>query len=370
MSSTTSVSTGSTAPEPTGPVSTERPSRFGGRVLKAVLTQREMLLAVLLVLIVAYFMYLSWGGFLTANYDSDYMAASMIDLVPLAMLALAELVVIVSGRGGIDLSVGSIVSLTSMVFGFAYGEWGWGLLAAIALAMVVGAALGAVNGVLVAYLGFPALIATLATYYAYASLAVVINDQKPISGGDIAAMYSLTRAVEIPGLGGVLPAIPLGVFTFLVPTVVVVWLLVNRSTYGRRLFAIGTNDIAATWSGVHVARTRLLAYLVAGLLSGLVAVYLTAQFASARPDAGTSGNGLALPAITIAVLGGVAITGGIGRVSGVVLAALLITWLNAGILLYFEGNQGTQFQLLALGVVLVFAALLNSWTVRRYGGTR
>jgi ribose transport system permease protein/erythritol transport system permease protein len=335
-----------------------------------VLTQREMLLAVLLLVVVVLFVYMSYGGYLTANYDSAYMASSLIDLVPLAMLALAELMVIVSGRGGIDLSVGSMVSLTAMIFGFAYGEWSWPLVPAILLAVVVGGVLGALNGFLVAYLGFPALIATLATYYAYGSLAVVINDQKPISGGDIAGMFSLTRSVEIPGLGGVLPAIPLGVFTFLLPVVVVVWLLVNRTTYGRRLFAVGTNDVAATWSGVHVARTRLTAYVIAGVLSGLVAVYLTAQFASARPDAGTSGNGLALPAITIAVLGGVAITGGLGRVSGVVLAGLLITCLNAGILLYFEGNEGTQFQLLALGAVLVFAALLNAWTVRRYGGTR
>jgi ribose/xylose/arabinose/galactoside ABC-type transport system permease subunit len=313
---------------------------------------------------------MSYGGYLTANYDSSYMASSLIDMVPLTMLALAELLVIVSGRGGIDLSVGSMVSLTAMIFGFAYGEWGIPLLPSILIAVVVGGLLGAVNGFLVAYLGFPALIATLATYYAYGSLAVVINNQQPISGGDIAKMYSLTRSVEVPGLGAILPPIPLGVFTFLLPVGIVVWLLVNRTTYGRRLFAVGTNDTAATFSGVHVARTRLLAYVAAGVLSGLVAVYITAQFASARPDAGTSGNGLALPAITIAVLGGVAITGGIGRVSGVILAALLITWLNAGVLLYFEGNQGTQFQLLALGAVLVFAALLNAWTVRRYGGTR
>ncbi len=79
---------------------------------------------------------------------------------------------------------------------------------------------------------------------------------------------------------------------------------------------------------------------------------------------------MALPAITIAVLGGVAITGGVGRVSGVLLAALLITWLDAGMLLLFPGNQGTQYQLLALGSVLVFAALLNAYTGRKYGGTR
>lgn len=352
------------------PVPVEHEPGLGSRILRAVLTQREMLLVALVVIVLVYMSYLSYAGYLTSDYDLDYVAGSLIDLVPLAMLALAELVVIVSGRGGIDLSVGSIVSLSGMVFGFAYGEWGLPLGIAVVLTAVVGAVLGCVNGFLVAYLGFPALIATLATYYAYSSIAVVIHDQKPISTAEVQGLYSLTRSVEVPGLGSVLPAIPLGVFTFLLPTVVVMWLVLNRTTYGRRLYGVGTNDTAATWSGVHVARTRMSAYVLAGLVSGLVAVYVTAQFASARPDAGTSGNGLALPAITIAVLGGVAISGGVGRVSGVVLAALLITWLNAGILLLFEGNEGTQAQLLALGAVLIFAALLNAYTSRRYGGTR
>jgi len=150
-------------------------------------------------------------------------------------------------------------------------------------------------------------------------------------------------------------------------TAVVVWLVLNRTTYGRRLYAIGTNDVAAEWTGIDVRRSRFTAYVLAGVVSGLVAVVTVAQFASARPDAGTAGNGMALPAITIAVLGGVAITGGIGRVAGVVLATLLIVWLNAGILLAVSGNAGSQFQLFALGAVLVFAALLNGLTTRRYG---
>jgi ribose/xylose/arabinose/galactoside ABC-type transport system permease subunit len=366
----------STSPAPT-PVQTEHPERpedrptsLAGRFLRAVLTQRVMLLVILIVVVLVWMSWLGHAGYLTGPYNPDYLGSSLVDAVPLAMLALAELVVIVSGRGGIDLSVGSMVSLSGMLFGFSYGEWGWPLLVAILFAVAVGAFLGAINGFLVAYVGFPALIATLATYYAFMSLAVVINSQQPISTPEVQGLYSLTSSRSVPLVGGILPDIPLGVFTFLVPTVVVLWLVLQRSTYGRRLFAIGTNDVAADWSGVHVAWTRMRAYILAGVICGLVAIYTTAQFASARPDAGTSGNGLALPAITIAVLGGVAITGGIGRVSGVVLAALLITWLNAGILLLFEGNQGTQFQLLALGAVLIFAALLNAFTIRRYGGTR
>ncbi|MGD9530661.1 ABC transporter permease [Pseudonocardia sp.] len=362
------MTTLATAPQrPADPGTTET---TGARVLRALLTQRIALLAVLVVVVVAWFFVLDAGGYLTADYDFDYMSATLINAVPLAMLGLAELLVIVSGRGGIDLSVGAIVSLAGMVFGFTYGLWGWPLWLAILATAGFGALCGALNGFLVAYVGFPALIATLATFYAYKSLAIVVNDQSPISTTPVQELFSISRSVELPLFGQYVPDVPLGLFTFLLPTVVVVWLLVARTTYGRRLYAIGTNDVAARWAGLPVRRTRFAAYTYAGLISGLVAVVTVAQFASARPDAGVTGNGMALPAITIAVLGGVAITGGIGRVAGVVLATLLVVWLNAGILLAFEGNAGAQFQLLALGAVLVFAALLNGVTTRRYGGTR
>jgi ribose/xylose/arabinose/galactoside ABC-type transport system permease subunit len=340
------------------------------KILRVLLTQRIALLAVLIVIVVATFFINDAGGYLTAPYDFDYMSASLINAIPLAMLGLAELLVILSGRGGIDLSVGAIVSLAGMVFGFAYGEWGWPLWLAILATAGFGALLGAVNGFLVSYIGFPALIATLATFYAYKSLAIVINNQQPISTEPIQDLFSLSKSVELPLFGQYVPDVPLGIFTFLLPTAVAVWLLLARTSYGRRLYAIGTNDVAARWSGLPVRDTRFKAYVYAGLISGLVAVVTVGQFASARPDAGVSGNGMALPAITIAVLGGVAITGGIGRVSGVVLATLLIVWLNAGILLAFVGNEGSQYQLLALGAVLVFAALLNGLTNRKYGGSQ
>jgi ribose/xylose/arabinose/galactoside ABC-type transport system permease subunit len=340
------------------------------KAVRILLTQRIALLAVLIVVVVATFFINDAGGYLTAPYDFDYMSASLINAIPLAMLGLAELLVILSGRGGIDLSVGAIVSLAGMVFGFAYGEWGWPLWLAILGTAGFGALLGAVNGFLVSYIGFPALIATLATFYAYKSLAIVINNQQPISTEPIQDLFSLSKSVELPLFGQYVPDVPLGIFTFLLPTAVAVWLLLARTSYGRRLYAIGTNDVAARWSGLPVRDTRFKAYVYAGLISGLVAVVTVGQFASARPDAGVSGNGMALPAITIAVLGGVAITGGIGRVSGVVLATLLIVWLNAGILLAFVGNEGSQYQLLALGAVLVFAALLNGLTNRKYGGSQ
>ena len=364
-----------TDPEAAGtPVSKpadSRPESALAKVLRALLTQRIVLLAVLIVVVVVVFMVMGSNGYLTADYDSDYLAGALINAVPLALLGFAELLVILSGRGGIDLSVGANVSLSGMVFGFAYGQWGWPLWLAIVLTVLFGGLLGAVNGVLVAYIGFPALIATLATFYVYKSLAVVINNQLPISTKPIQDLFDSTaKSVELPLIGANLPNIPLGIFLFLVPSMVVVWLLLARTTYGRRVYAIGTNDVAARWSAINVAASRAKAYVLCGLISGLVAVVVVGQFASARPDAGVSGNGMALPAITIAVLGGVAITGGIGRVSGIVLATVLIVWMNAGIRLAFEGNAGPRYQLLALGVLLVFAALLNGLAVRRYRGVR
>jgi ribose/xylose/arabinose/galactoside ABC-type transport system permease subunit len=338
------------------------------RALEALLTQRIVLLAVLIAVVLAVMLSLDAAGRLSGSYDSDYLAASLISAVPLAMLGLAQLLVILSGRGGIDLSVGSMVSLTGILFGTAYGVWEWGFVPSLLLAIVAGAVAGGINGVLVAYVGFPPLIATLATYYAYRSLALVASDQKPVNAPAIQDFYSAAQSVELPVIGGSLPLVPLGIFTFLIPTVVVVWFLLAKTTFGRRLYALGTNDTAAAWSGLDVRANRMLVYVLSGVISSLVAVVTVAQFASARPDAGTSGNGMALPAITIAVLGGVAITGGIGRVSGIILATLLIVWLNAGILLALPGNDGTQFQLLALGLVLVFASLLNGLTKRKYGG--
>jgi rhamnose transport system permease protein len=334
-----------------------------GSLARSLLEDRVALLVILLVVVLVWFFLLSAGGYLVAPYDLDYMASALESMVPLAILGLAQLLVIVSGRGGIDLSVGAMVSLVGMVFGFAYGMWEWPFLPALLLALAAGVVLGAVNGFLVAYLQVPALIATLATYYAYSSLALISNDNAPISTRPLQDLNSITHSVQL-GL-----AIPRQVFTFLLPVAVVIWLLVNRAPYGRRLYAVGTNEVAARYASLDVARVRFGAYTLSGLLSAVVAVITAAQFASARPDAGIVGNGMALPAITIAVLGGVAIAGGVGRVAGVLVAALLIVWLNAGILLYFEGSQGSQYQLFALGAVLLVSALFNALVLRRRGAS-
>ena len=152
MSQTTAPAP-SQQPAPDQPTPDAPPSLLS-RGVRALLTQRIVLLAALLVVVLVWMTALDLGGYLTGAYDADYLAGALVDAVPLCLLALGELVVIVSGRGGIDLSIGAMVSLTGMVFGFAYGRWGWSLLAAVVLAVVVGAAAGSGERV---HGGLPAL---------------------------------------------------------------------------------------------------------------------------------------------------------------------------------------------------------------------
>src|SRR5699024_8051456 len=147
--------------------------------------------------------------------------------------------------------------------------------------------------------------------YAYRAIALIVTGASPISGSRTQDLYTVADSIELPLFGQYFPLVPLGVFTFLIPVAVVAWFVLNRTTYGRSLYGIGTNTTAAHWSGINTRRTQMLAFVGSGAVAGLVRVYTAAQFASARPDAGSSGAGMALPALAIAVRGGVAVTGGL-----------------------------------------------------------
>lgn len=328
------------------------------------LTERSAALVLLTIVMLLIFWILGEQNILLARYDIEYLASSLEALVPIALLALAEMFVIMSGYSGIDLSVGAIVSLGGIFFGYFVQILGMPVAIAVFLTIFLGGLMGLINGIMVGYARFPPLIATLSTSYIYASLAMVISGQAPISGSKVAATNDLTSSIMIFNV-----AIPKQVITFLVPATIVSWIVLRWSNWGHRLVAVGTNEEAARYSALSVSRVRCIAYVVSGILCGLAAVVNVAQFASARPDAGMVGSGMALPAITVAVLGGVIIRGGYGKVGSVFLAALLVTWLNAGLLVSFMGSAGPRMQLLALGVILIGAVLVNTFTSKSTSGS-
>jgi ribose/xylose/arabinose/galactoside ABC-type transport system permease subunit len=277
--------------------------------------------------------------------------------VELGLLALAETFVILSGGGGIDLSVGSIMSLAAMVIGVLIGRAGMSMALAVPLGLAAGTFMGYLNGVLISYTMIPPLIVTLATMYGYSSLALLIAVD-PRFGANPMPVSNFSDSFYFLGQFRIFE-IPFQVLCVLIPIVLVLLFLLNRTAFGRRLYGVGSNETAARFSGISVRRVRISVYTLSGFLCALAGWIITSRVASARPDIGSS---YLLEAITIAVLGGVSIKGGEGTIGGVILALVIITMLYNG--MDISGIQPI-WQLGILGVILVGAVLLNQILIAR-----
>lgn len=272
----------------------------------------------------------------------------------IGLLALGQSLVVLAGGGGIDLSVGSTLSLCAVCFGWLAVEAGLNPWVAAALTLGVGALLGGVNALLVTRLGIPPLIATLGTLYLYSSAALVIAGGVDLSGFDRAGY----RTIGQTAVAGV----PTQVLLVLVPAYIVAALVMARTRFGRQVYHVGSNAVAAELAGIDVRRVRAVLYCCSGALAGLGAIVTTSWLLTAKP---TAGSGLELQAVTIAVLGGTAITGGIGMVSGTFLGLALVVVLNSGLQLAGVSNT---WQVGLLGAVLIISVLVNQFSSRRRRG--
>lgn len=267
----------------------------------------------------------------------------------LVLLAIGQSLVIVSGRGGIDLSIGSILSLSGVVIGMLVQQ-GVNVWAASALGIVAGGLFGALNGLMVAYIGLPPLITTLGTNYLYGSLALYLTKGLPISG--------FPKSFEFLGQGLIF-GIPAQVLLVALPVFVLFWFIIYRTKFGREVYLIGTNEVAARFSAIQVKQVRFSLYAISGLLAGLGAVVMCSWLMTARADVG---NGMDMQSITVAVLGGVSITGGQGHLGAVMLAVLVVTMLSSGLQI---ANINSMWQLAILGMILLFAVALNQFILKR-----
>lgn len=262
------------------------------------------------------------------------------------LLALGQTMVILGGGGGIDLSVGSTMSLSSVTFGLLAVNAGLSPWLAAVLAVAVGCLLGLVNGVIITALNLPPLIVTLGTLYLYASAALVLSNGVDINGFDRQGFSTIGQTSVL--------GVPFQVLIILVPAFLVAGLIMALSRFGRTVYEIGSSALAARLAGVAVKRTRVVLYVISGGLAGLGAVVSASWLLNAKSTAGT---GMELQAITIAVLGGTVITGGIGRISGTFLALLLVAILNSGMLL---AGVGSTVQIGLLGVMLILSMLVRA----------
>lgn len=289
--------------------------------------------------------------------------------VTIGLIAIAESIVILSGDGAIDLSVGSMLSLAGMILGVLAIERGVPTGLAIPLAIGAGALLGAINGFFVSAVRIPPLIATLATFYAYAAIALQVTHTRPLPDAtqpNLPASFAPAlmtigngNVQNVPGFGWVPTiagqGIPFAVGFIYVPLVCIVGFVLVKTVAGQYLYGVGTNALAARFAAIDVWGVRFWSYVASGALCGVAAVVQTGLSASATPDAGASLN---LAAITIAVFGGVSILGGAGDMLGVVLATAIVVFLYNGLGLKLGQSAGV-WQPFALGVLLIGSALFN-----------
>jgi ribose/xylose/arabinose/galactoside ABC-type transport system permease subunit len=265
--------------------------------------------------------------------------------VVVGLLALGQTLIILSGRGGIDLSVGSALSLSGITMGLAVNA-GVPVWPAAAIAIMTGVLLGAFNGLLIAVVGIPALIGTVGTLFLYGSLALVVSGGRAISGyGD--------HGFAFIGQGTVL-GMPAQLVLVLLPAYAIIGWLVARTRFGRTIYEVGNGDRPARLVGRSPKALRFWLFCLSGGLAGLGAVVTNAWLQTARPAAGA---GFELQAVTIAVLGGTHIFGGRGRLSGTFLALFVVILLNAG--LQFNGVDQV-WQSGVLGVLLIGSVVLNN----------
>ncbi|BCG91029.1 branched-chain amino acid ABC transporter permease [Mesorhizobium sp. 113-3-9] len=266
------------------------------------------------------------------------------------LIAFAMALLIISGE--IDLSVAAIIALASTMMGMAV-QAGAGTPALVAIGIVVGLGCGAFNGLLVTRLGLPSIVVTIGTMSLFRGIAfIILGDQ---------AYKGYPESFAFFGQGYVWWVVSFELMLFLIAAIVY-WFLLHRTSFGRRVFAIGNNPVAAQFSGVRVGRIKFILFCLTGLMSGIASVLITSRLGSTRPSIA---QGYELEVITMVVLGGVSILGGAGSIMGVVLAAFIMGLVTFGLgLLNVPGIVMSIF----IGLLLIIVIALPIVWRRLRGG--
>lgn len=246
--------------------------------------------------------------------------------------------------GGIDLSVGSQLSFIGVVTATMFTKYSINPLFACFIGIFIATLVGIMNGLFIANTKVPPLIATLATQQILLGLGYIISEGKPI--------YGLTPSVKFIGQGHIGP-IPTPIIILIVLIFIGSFIL-NKTYLGRYFYAIGSNDEVARLSGINVRLVRTLAYGMCGLLAGIAAIIMMSRINSGSP---TVGSGFEMDVLTAAVLGGVSVSGGEGKIFGAMVGALIIGVLSNGLIIM---NVSEYYQMVIKGIVLASAIAFDS----------
>jgi ribose transport system permease protein len=301
-------------------------------------------MVVVMLLIIAYFSYRSLRFGTLENMQTIAIAAA-----PFALITLGQTLVILTG--GIDLSVGSVIALSAMASAATIQGHPDRLLLSVGVALLVGLVAGSVNGFLVSRVNVPPFIATLGMLTTASGLAYVVGGGAPING--LPADFGKIANTEVMGL-----QIPIIV---MIVGIVVFALMMSRTSYGMRIYAVGGNPVAAQIAGIKTRRIQFSVYAISGVLAGLSGVMLASRVISGPPNLG---QGYELDAIAAVVIGGASLLGGRGTIWGTALGLLLIQTLNNGLDILVVP---AYWQNVIKGVLIVAAVAVDVWSVKRRG---
>ena len=302
---------------------------------------RQKLLAFASLIVLMVFFGLASPNFLQTENLVSILQATAVN----GVLAIACTFVIISG--GIDLSVGTMMTFCSVMAGVFLTYWGLPLPVGIAAAILFGALSGMVSGVLIAKLRIPPFITTLGMMMALKGLALVISGTKPIYFNDTEGFTAISQDSLI---GTLMPGLPIPnavLILFLVAALASV--VLNRTVLGRYTFALGSNEEAVRLSGVNVTFWKIVVYTVSGAICGIAGLLIASRLNSAQP---ALGQGYELDAIAAVVIGGTSLSGGSGTVLGTIIGALIMSVLTNGLRIL---SVAQEWQTVLTGVIIILA---------------
>ena len=280
-----------------------------------------------------------------ASISSSYQFSSVLREMPnyLTEMFLLFPMAYILILGEIDISVGAIVCLSATMTCMASNKE-WPFIVVVLVSLLVGTICGFVNGlILTKFTELPPMIVTLGTQIVFRGIAEISLG----SGGSV----SLSNTEGFRMIAGKVGTIPYILFVVAIFAVIFTVVL-SKTTFGRSVYAIGSNSRAAYYSGIHVQRIRLIIYTAMGFMAGLAALFLTSVLYGANT---TTGNGFEMDAIAMAVFGGISTAGGKGKLQGGIISGLIIICLRIGL---GQINMNPQLILIILGALLILAVLL------------
>ncbi|MGO4859904.1 ABC transporter permease [Arthrobacter sp. 2MCAF14] len=331
----------SPAPHKPGLEPTSETTARKGNISVRLRSSLQQLLAFGSLIVLVIFFGIMNSRFLLPTNLSDILLSTVV----IGLLALGATFVIITG--GIDLSVGTGMSLCSVMTGVVLSYLGLPLWMGVVGGILMGTVIGAINGFFISFLRIPPFIATLAMMLVAQGMALVVSGTKPIYFTSTPGFSNLALGKPIVGL-----VVPNAVFIFFAAAILA-GIVMSKTLIGRYTFSIGSNEEATALSGINVRSWKLWIYTVAGAFTGLAGVIIAARLNSAQPG---QGLGYELQAIAAVVIGGTSLAGGKGSIVGTVIGALIMSVLTNGLRII---SVPQEWQNVAIGVVILVAVYLD-----------